>query len=78
MPCVLENATTEELDSVSQDISRPDSVAPIMLYFTCGFVPIGVFPAMIACVISNKSFELIKEGIKKKHVFVFTLVRTVT
>ena len=65
MPCVLENATTEELDSVSQDISRPDSVAPIMLYFTCGFVPIGVFPAMIACVISNKSFELIKEGIKK-------------
>ena len=65
MPCVLENATTEELDSVSQDISRPDSVAPIMLYFTCGFVPIGVFPAMIACLISNESFELIKEGIKK-------------
>ena len=65
MPCVLENATTEELDSVSQDISRSDSVAPIMLYFTCGFVPIGVFPAMIACLISNKSFELIKEAIKK-------------
>ena len=68
MPCVLENATTEELDSVSQDISRPDSVAPIMLYFTCGFVPIGVFPAMIASLISNKSFELIKKGIKKNMV----------
>ena len=68
MPCVLENATTEELDSVSQDISRPDSVAPIMLYFTCGFVPIGVFPAMISSLISNKSFELIKKGIKKNMV----------
>ena len=68
MPCVLENATTEELDSVSQDISRPDSVAPIMLYFTCGFVPIGVFPAMVASLISNESFELIKKGIKKNMV----------
>ena len=68
MPCVLENVTTEELDSVSQDISRPDSVAPIMLYFTCGFVPIGVFPAMIASLISNKSFEFIKKGIKKNMV----------
>ena len=68
MPCVLENATTEELDSVSQDICRPDSVASIMLYFTCGFVPIGVFPAMIASLISNESFELIKKGIKKNMV----------
>ena len=68
MPCVLKNASTEEVDSVSQDISRPDSVAPIMVYFTCGFVPIGVFPAMIASLISNKSFELIKKGIKKNMV----------
>ena len=61
MPCVLNNATREELDSKKQ----PHEVSPIMVRFKCGFVPIGVFPALVACLISNKSFTLIQEGIFK-------------
>ena len=62
MPCVLNTATREELDSIS---NKPHEVLPIMVRFKCGFVPIGIFPAMIASLISNKLFFLIEEGILK-------------
>ena len=39
-----------------------------MVRFKCGFVPIGIFSAMIACLISNKSFVVIEEGILKNVV----------
>ena len=66
MPCVLNNATREELDSISK---RPHKGSPIMVRFKCGFVPIGVFPALVACLISNKSsFTLVQEGILKNVV----------
>ena len=64
MPCVLRNATKEELDSISK---KPHEVCPIMMRFKCGFVPIGIFPAMIACLINNKSFS-IRKGILKNVV----------
>ena len=65
MPCVLNTATREELDSIS---NKPHEVCPIMVRFKCGFVPIGIFPAMIASLISNKKFFLIEEGILKNVV----------
>ena len=65
MPCVLKNATKDKLDSISK---RPHVVSPIMVRFKCGFVPIGIFPAMIASLITNKSFRLIQEGILKNVV----------
>ena len=65
MPCVLNSATREELDSISK---KPHEVCPIMVRFKCGFVPIGIFPAMIACLISNKSFVVILDGILKNVV----------
>ena len=65
MPCVLNTATMEELDSISK---IPHEVCPIMVRFKCGFVPIGIFPAMIACLISNKSFVVIVDGILKNVV----------
>ena len=65
MPCVLKNATKDELDSISK---RPHVVSPIMVRFKGGFVPIGIFPAMIASLITNKSFRLIQEGILKNVV----------
>ena len=65
MPCVLRNATKEELDSFSK---KPHEVCSIMVHFKCGFVPIGTFPTMIACLITNKSFILIHEGIRKNIV----------
>ena len=65
MPCVLKNATKDDLDSISK---RPHAISPIMVRFKCGFVPIGIFPAMIASLITNKSFRLIQEGILKNVV----------
>ena len=65
MPCVLKNATKEELDSFSK---KPHELCPIMVHFKCGFVPIGTFPTVIACLITNKSFILILEGIWKNIV----------
>ena len=65
MPCVLNSATREELDSISK---KACVVCPIMIRFRCGFVPIGIFPSMIACLISNKLFFLIEEQIMKNVV----------
>ena len=65
MPCVLKNAITEELDSISK---KPHELSPIMVRFKCGFVPIGIFPAMVACLITNKFFIIIQNGILKNVV----------
>ena len=62
MPCVLNSATREELDSVS---NKPHEVCPIMVHFKCGFVPIGIFTAMVACLFTNKSFVVIEDGLLK-------------
>ena len=68
MPCVLRTASKEELDAVCHDQSRPLCVAPLMVRYKCGFVPLGIFPALIASLISNKSFSLVKTGMMKNKV----------
>ena len=68
MPCILKNVSKGELDSMLKSMSQSDSVSPILVHYKCGFVPIGVFPAMIASLIANNSFKLIKDGIKKNFV----------
>ena len=73
MPCVLQNAGREELDkwwkSSSKRLSLTSSPAPLFIHYTCGFSPIGVFPAMIANLASKqKSVELVVKGIKKNRV----------
>ena len=68
MPCVLQNATREELDKWWKSNSSPLSPAPLFIRYDCGFALIGVFPAMIANLASNKSLKLIVKGIKKNRV----------
>ena len=68
MPCVLHSANKDKLDAFYKDTPPPNSIAPLMVRYKCGFVPIGVFPAMIASLIANKSFELIEEGMMKNLV----------
>ena len=73
MPCVLQNAGREDLDkwwkSSSKHLSLTSSPAPLFIRYTCGFSPIGVFPAMIANLASKqKSVELVVKGIKKNRV----------
>ena len=49
MPAVLEHATEEEL-YMKQSSTDP---VPLMIHFKCGFVPIGVFCAMIASLVAQ-------------------------
>ena len=68
MPCVLQNATREELDKWWESNSSSLSPAPLFIQYKCGFSLIGIFPAMIANLAGKKSLKLIVEGIKKNRV----------
>ncbi len=68
MPCVLENTSAKELDQFHKESCRSCIVEPLLLYFSSGFTPMGLFPAAMACLVSNKSFTFITEGVKKNMV----------
>ena len=68
MPCILQNAVREELDKWWETTSSPLSPAPLFIRYECGFSLIGIFPAMIANLVSNKALQLIVDGIKKNRV----------
>ena len=68
MPCVLHTACREKLDAMLTDESRPKCVAPLMIGYKCGFVPLGIFPALIASLIGNKAFEVVEEDMMKNIV----------
>ena len=68
MPCVLQNATREELDKWWESNSNPLSPSPLFIRYKCGFSLIGIFPAMIANLAGNIALQLIVEGIKKNRV----------
>ena len=50
MPCVLRSARASDL-SVPL---KPSDPAPLMLRYECGYVPMGVFPAMITNLVSQR------------------------
>ena len=50
MPAVLKHATEKELHMEQS----PTDPVPLMIHFKCGFVPIGVFCAMIASLVAQK------------------------
>ena len=68
MPCVLCTASKHQLDSVFNDPGHPLHVAPLMIRYKCGFVPLGIFPALISNLIPNKSFRLVPRGMMKNKV----------
>ncbi len=68
MPCVLENTSAEELDQFHKESCSSSFVEPLLIYFSSGFTPMGLFPAAMACLVSNKSFTFIGEGVKKNMV----------
>ena len=66
MPCVLQNASSEELTIYSS--CNPYLPASLMIRFKCGFVPLGIFPAIIAHLVSHSPLKLIEHDIKKNCV----------
>ena len=67
MPCVLKSARASEL-TVARSNSDP---APLMLRYQCGYVPVGVFPAMITNLVSHQrelGWEMVEKGLRKNRV----------
>ena len=67
MPCVLKSARASEL-TVTRSNSDP---APLMLRYQCGYVPVGVFPAMITNLVSHQrelGWQMVEKGLRKNRV----------
>jgi len=66
MPCVLKCARASEL-GVPQSPSDPP---PLMLRYNCGYMPVGVFPALITNLVSqqHQSWKMIEKGLYKNRV----------
>ena len=68
MPSVLPNATHKEMAKWWDDTHKQVTPAPLFITYQCGFVPIGVFPAMIASLTAERSLKLRVKGIRKNRV----------
>ena len=68
MPCVLPNAPSAELKVSHKSNSSKILPFPLMIRFKCGFVPTGVFTAMMANLASQQSLNMIVNGIRKNRV----------
>ena len=68
MPCVLQNAKNEEVDTFQGHDSNPLLSASVLIRYKCGFVPLGIFPAATANLVGRSSLTLIQRGIKKNRV----------
>ena len=68
MPCVLRTASKHQLDAVFNDLGRPLHVAPLLVRYKCGFVPLGIFPALIATLVCRTSFTLMEDEVMKNKV----------
>ena len=66
MPCVLKSARTSELKHRCGE-SDP---APLLVHFTCGYVPTGVFTFMITWLVSQNfpEWELIQKNMHKNMI----------
>ena len=67
MPCVLKSARASEQEVSSCSESDP---AHLMLRFDCGYMPMGIFPAMITNLVSQQweDWRLIEEGLHKNKI----------
>ncbi len=75
IPCVLENTSAKELDLFHKESYRSCLVEPLLMYFSSGFTPMGLFSASTACLVSNMSYTFIREGVKKKHGALFVRIQ---
>ena len=68
MPCVLRIASQHQFDAIFNDLRRPLRAAPLMIRYKCGFVPLGIFPALIAALVCRTSFTLVEDEVMKNKV----------
>ena len=72
MPCVLNNATDDELKSMLKTVEESiDNPTPLMLQYSCGYVPVGTFPHMVANIASQ--WTLAEYNVIKKNIVNFSV-----
>lgn len=71
MPCVLQNSSKEELDLICSTNLKQRSAAPLLIYYNCGTVPLGVFPALVAYFIQHSGYKMVRKTAIKKNYFLF-------
>ena len=66
MPCVLKSATYVELQEIR---SSPD-IAPLMIRYECGYMPLGIFSSLIIGLVSRdeNDWELVKEDLCRNKI----------
>ena len=66
MPCVLKSATCAELQQVR---SSPD-IAPLMIRYECGYMPLGIFSSLIIGLVSQNenNWELVEEDLHRNKI----------
>ena len=69
MPCILQSASPRDTELWRDHLSLVCSPAPLLVRYACDYVPIGIFPALIARLVRIvASFQLIPDDIKKNIV----------
>ena len=62
MPCVLQNASEEDIAEYEKGNEKeyviPKDLSPLLVRYKCGLVPLGVFSAMIACLLNQISYKV--------------------
>ena len=48
MPCILQNASDDEIAMFEKENPIPQVLSPLFIRFDCGFIPLGVFSSMVA------------------------------
>ena len=55
MPCILQNASDEEIDAYEKKNAMLSDMSPLFVRYECGFIPVGVFSAVIAHLVHQSS-----------------------
>ena len=66
MPCVLKSATCAEL----QEVCNSSDIAPLMIRYECGYMPLGIFSSLIIGLVSQNEngWELVEEGLRRNKI----------
>ena len=66
MPCILKSATEEEL----RNISCSDDIAPLMIRYECGYMPLGIFSTLITALLSQEDnkWRLVEDDLRRNKI----------
>ena len=66
MPCILKSASEEDL----KNISCSDDIAPLMIRYECGYMPLGIFSTLITALLSREDdkWQLVEGDLRRNKI----------